>query len=108
MDYNISAYGEEYARKYVAEPGHSEHQTGLTMDVSGSTGECAADECFAGTPEAQWLADHAVTFGFIIRYPLGKEAITGYHYEPWHLRYVGVTVSTAIAASGLTLEEYLN
>jgi D-alanyl-D-alanine carboxypeptidase len=108
FDYNVTAYGEEYARKYVAEPGHSEHQTGLAMDVSGSTGECAADDCFADTTEARWLADHAGTFGFIIRYPQGKESITGYNYEPWHLRYVGAPVSRAIAASGLTLEEYLN
>lgn len=108
FDYNVTTYGEEYARKYVAEPGHSEHQTGLAMDVSGSTGECAADDCFADTTEARWLADHAATFGFIIRYPQGKESITGYNYEPWHLRYVGASVSRAIAASGLTLEEYLN
>jgi D-alanyl-D-alanine carboxypeptidase len=107
FEYYVRTQGEEYARKYSAEPGHSEHQTGLAMDVSGSTGQCAADDCFAGTPEAEWLAKHAPDFGFIIRYPKGKESVTGYNYEPWHLRYVGTAVSKEIAAKGLTLEEYL-
>lgn len=107
FNYYVQTQGEETARKYSAEPGHSEHQTGLAMDVSGSTGECAADDCFAGTPEANWLAQHASEHGFIIRYPKGKEAITGYAYEPWHLRYVGKTMASAIASKGLTLEEYL-
>lgn len=107
FDYYVRTQGEEVARKYSAEPGQSEHQTGLAMDVSGSTGECAADDCFAGTPEARWVADHAAEYGFIIRYPKGKEAITGYNYEPWHLRYVGTAMSKQIAAKGLTLEEHL-
>jgi D-alanyl-D-alanine carboxypeptidase len=106
--YYVRTQGEEVARKYSAEPGHSEHQTGLAMDVSGSTGQCAADDCFAGTPEAKWLAEHAPEFGFIIRYPKGKESVTGYNYEPWHVRYVGTAVSKQIAAKGLTLEEYLD
>lgn len=108
FDYYVRTQGEATARKYSAEPGHSEHQTGLAMDVSGSTGECAVEDCFAETPEARWVADHGPEFGFIIRYPKGKESITGYNYEPWHLRYVGTAWSKAIAATGLTLEEYLN
>ncbi|GAA3401286.1 M15 family metallopeptidase [Paenibacillus hodogayensis] len=99
--------GEEAARKYSAVPGHSEHQTGLAMDVSGSDGKCAASDCFAGTKEAKWLAEHAAEHGFVIRYLKGKEEITGYQYEPWHLRYVGVKMAKEIAEKGLTLEEYL-
>lgn len=106
--YYVRTQGEETARKYSAEPGHSEHQTGLAMDISGSTGECAVEDCFAESPEARWLADRGPEFGFIIRYPKGKESITGYNYEPWHLRYVGTAMSKEIAARGLTLEEYLN
>lgn len=94
--------------RYSAVPGHSEHQTGLAIDVSGSDGKCAASDCFAGTPEADWIAQHAPEYGFIIRYPEGKEAITGYKYEPWHIRYVGVDIAKDIAAQNLTLEEYFN
>lgn len=104
--YYVKTQGEEQARKYSAEPGHSEHQTGLAMDISGSDGKCAADDCFAGTPEATWLAKHAPEYGFIIRYPKGKEQITGYNYEPWHVRYVGTAIAAAISAKGITLEEY--
>jgi D-alanyl-D-alanine carboxypeptidase len=104
--YYVKTQGEETARKYSAEPGHSEHQTGLAMDVSGSDGKCAADDCFAGTPEANWLAKHAAEYGFIIRYPKGKEQITGYAYEPWHVRYVGKEVAAKVAAKGITLEEF--
>lgn len=106
-NYYVRTQGEATARQYSAGPGHSEHQTGLAMDVSGSTGKCAADDCFADTPEAKWLAAHAVEYGFIIRYPKGKEAITGYAYEPWHVRYLGKSLAEKVAASGLTLDEYL-
>jgi D-alanyl-D-alanine carboxypeptidase len=77
------------------------------MDVTGRDGACAAEPCFAGTPEAVWLAAHAAEHGFVIRYPEGAEAITGYLHEPWHLRYVGVGVATDLVARGLTLDEYL-
>lgn len=106
FNYYVKTQGEETARKYSAEPGHSEHETGLAMDISGSTGACAADDCFAGTPEADWLAANSAEYGFIIRYPKGKEAITGYAYEPWHLRYVGKALAVEVATKGLTLEEY--
>jgi D-alanyl-D-alanine carboxypeptidase len=98
--------GLEKARTYSALPGTSEHETGLAVDVSGSDGKCAAADCFADTDEAAWLAEHAHEYGFIIRYPKGKEEITGYQYEPWHLRYVGTDVAEELAASGETLEEY--
>ncbi|HEU4964950.1 MAG TPA: M15 family metallopeptidase [Bacilli bacterium] len=103
----VQTQGEAEARRYSAVPGHSEHQTGLAIDVSGSTGACAAENCFGDTPEATWLADHAAEYGFIIRYPQGKEAITGYAYEPWHLRYVGVDVAQDMKKQGLTFEEYV-
>ncbi|NOU93011.1 D-alanyl-D-alanine carboxypeptidase family protein [Paenibacillus sp. LMG 31456] len=99
--------GEEAANKYSAKPGQSEHETGLAIDVSGTTGKCAASDCFAATKEAKWLDEHAAEYGFIIRYPKGKESITGYQYEPWHLRYVGTEISKDIAKRGVTLEEYL-
>jgi D-alanyl-D-alanine carboxypeptidase len=98
--------GIEAASRYSARPGHSEHSTGLAMDVTGSDGKCAATDCFGGTPAALWLADHAHEYGFIIRYPNGKEEITGYKYEPWHLRYVGIELAEVIHTTGLTLEEY--
>ena len=98
--------GEEVAKTYSAVPGHSEHETGLAIDVSGSDGKCAAESCFGDTKEAAWLADHATEYGFIIRYPEGKEDITGYKYEPWHLRYVGKEISSDIGKRNITLEEY--
>ncbi|WP_246021219.1 M15 family metallopeptidase [Paenibacillus lentus] len=98
--------GEEKAKTYSAVPGHSEHETGLAIDVSGSDGKCAVEDCFGGTKEAEWLAQHSAEYGFIIRYPEGKESITGYKYEPWHLRYVGKEIAADIFARGITLEEY--
>jgi D-alanyl-D-alanine carboxypeptidase len=100
--------GFEKARTYSALPGTSEHETGLAIDVSGIDGKCAAEDCFAGTKEAKWLSEHAAEYGFIVRYPAGKDAITGYKYEPWHLRYVGIDIATEITESGSTLENYLN
>lgn len=98
--------GEAKAKTYSAVPGHSEHETGLAIDVSGSDGKCAAEDCFGGTKEAEWLAQHSAEYGFIIRYPEGKESITGYKYEPWHLRYVGKEIAADIFARDITLEEY--
>ncbi|ETT59427.1 MULTISPECIES: M15 family metallopeptidase [Paenibacillus] len=98
--------GEEKARTYSAVPGYSEHQTGLAIDVSGSDGKCAAESCFGGTKEAEWLAKHVGEYGFIIRYPEGKQDITGYKYEPWHIRYVGKDIAAYINEKDITLEEY--
>lgn len=92
--------GVEEADRASARPGHSEHQSGLAIDVNTTSSE------FEGTPEAIWLEEHCVDYGFIIRYPSGKEEITGYKYEPWHLRYLGKEKAAEIAASGLTIEEY--
>ena len=77
------------------------------MDLSGSTGKCAVEDCFADMPEANWVAAHAHEYGFIIRYPKGKEGITGYAYEAWHVRYLGKALAQKVAASGLTYEEFV-
>ncbi|GAB0167727.1 M15 family metallopeptidase [Lysinibacillus sp. CTST325] len=98
--------GIEKAKTYSAVPGTSEHQSGLAIDVSGSDGSCAADDCFANTEEAAWLEDNAHKYGYIIRFPKDKENITGYQYEPWHIRYIGVNLATELYNKGLTLEEY--
>lgn len=97
-----SERGIEEADKVSSRPGHSEHQTGLTFDVN------TTEFSFADTAEAKWLAEHCCEYGFIIRYPEGKEDITGYEYEPWHIRYVGEEQAKAITESGLCLEEYLD
>ncbi|WP_242069711.1 M15 family metallopeptidase [Paenibacillus dendritiformis] len=102
----VDTEGSRRASAYSAAPGHSEHETGLAVDVSGSDGRCAVQDCFAATKEAKWLAAHAHRFGYIIRYPRGKEEITGYQYEPWHLRYVGRELAARLTAEGMTLEEY--
>ncbi len=93
------------ARRYFAEPGKSEHQTGLAADLWDGVNRGTA---FTALPQAAWLAKHCTEFGFILRYPNGKESITQVAYESWHMRYVGLTVAKDFAASpGLTLEEYL-
>jgi len=104
----VQANGKEYADKYSAYPGTSEHQTGLTMDVryADDSKESKLDESFGDTETGKWLADHAHEYGFIIRYPKGKEAITGYSYEPWHIRYVGTEIANEIYTNQSTLEEY--
>lgn len=104
----VAVSGEEWANKSVAVPGFSEHQTGLAMDVSAQSVGFALTEELGKTTEGIWLAQNAHKYGFIIRYPEGKEQITGYRYEPWHLRYVGIDVATDIFENNLTLEEYYN
>ena len=90
------------ADRYSARPGFSDHQTGLTVDILTSSSNFAT---FENTAEAKWLAENAARFGFILRYPDGKEEITGYTYEAWHFRYVG-DIAEAVKASGLTYDEY--
>ncbi|MGG1661511.1 M15 family metallopeptidase [Brevibacillus sp. NRS-1366] len=103
----VKTQGAEHAAAYSAVPGKSEHQTGLAMDVSGADAQTRLEEPFGETPEGKWLAAHSAEYGFIIRYLKGKEAITGYSYEPWHLRYVGKEMAQDIMAKGMTLEDYL-
>lgn len=93
--------GTEEADKVSSRPGHSEHQTGLAFDVN------TTELSFEGTPEAEWLANHCHEYGFIIRFPKGKEAETGYIYEPWHIRYLGKENAEKVYKSGLSLESYL-
>lgn len=100
-------HGEEKANKFSAKPGHSEHQTGLSMDVTSESVNFQLTESFGETKEGIWLKENAHKFGFIIRYPKDKEHITGYIYEPWHIRYLGVDLATEITEMGLTYEEYL-
>ena len=90
-----------------ARPGESEHQTGLSIDVSSPSVGNGLVQAFGDTKEGRWLQANAPQFGFIIRYPKGKEAITGYAYEPWHIRYVGKDVAQNVGSQKVTLEEYL-
>jgi len=89
-----------------AEPGESEHESGLAFDIVALDHQ-TLDDTFADTDEAVWLRRNAPRFGFILRYPEGKEDITGYSYEPWHFRYVGKMAAQTITQAGLTLEEYV-
>ena len=93
--------GKEVANTYSALPGHSEHQTGLAFDIG------SVERSFVDTSEAKWIEENAHLYGFIVRYPKGKSDITGYIYEPWHVRYLGIDIATDVKNSGLTLEEYL-
>jgi len=106
FDTYVQKDGAEHAAKYSAVPGKSEHQTGLAMDVSGADAKTRLEESFAATPEGQWLAANCAKFGFIIRYVQGKEDVTGYAYEPWHLRYLGKEIAEEIMSRGITLEDY--
>lgn len=96
----VARDGKDEADRYSARPGHSEHQTGLAFDLN------SLEQSFGETKEGIWLADHCMEYGFIIRYPAGKEEITGYMYEPWHIRYIGEEKAKLVAESGLCLEEY--
>ncbi len=108
FDRKLKTMSERAANASVAKPGYSEHQTGLAMDVEGlsSLGIGLVDD-FGETPEGKWLAEHCHEYGFIIRYPKGKTDITGYIYEPWHIRYVGQEAAAEIAALDITFEEYI-
>lgn len=105
----VAQYGRASADTFSARPGHSEHQTGLAFDLGDRDAPgCDLAACFANTKSGKYVAQNAHRFGFIIRYPNGKTGITGYTYEPWHLRYVGVSAATNIYNSGKTMEEYFN
>lgn len=99
----VAKDGQEEADRYSARPGYSEHQTGLTMDFT------PIDDPFKNTPAYAWLQANAHKYGWVLRYPADKESVTGYISEPWHWRYVGVTVATDMKSKGITtLEEYFN
>ena len=104
---DVAQHGTAYADTDTARPGHSEHQTGLAVDISAVPAKCSLDACFGDTPQGRWLAANAWRFGFILRYPADKVAVTGYTYEPWHFRFVGVPLSTELRRTGVsTLEEF--
>ena len=102
-DYYVKEKGQDYADLCSARPGFSEHQTGLAVDVEGSN---RSYDDFEEAYEFEWMKENAHKYGFILRYPKGKEKITGFKYEPWHYRYVGIEMATYIYENNLTLEEY--
>lgn len=105
----VQQYGQTGADKISARPGTSEHQTGLAADLGSASRQCELEECFADMPEGKWLAENAHLYGFIIRYPQGKDAITGYQFEPWHLRYIGKELSQEMYKENIkTPEEFFN
>ncbi len=105
---NAIKNGHKNASIAIAKPGHSEHQLGTAVDLSGSSiGYSSAVSDFNETPEDLWLKENAYKFGFVMSYPFGKEAITGYMYEPWHYRYLGTETALKIKESGLTITEFL-
>jgi len=115
FDYQTTLYnnyvnrdGQAAADRYSARPGYSEHQTGLAFDI-GERGKenLWLTEEFGETPAGQWLLTNAQDYGFILRFPKNKEDITGYMYESWHYRYVGVDIAKEIKKKDITLEEYL-
>lgn len=103
-DYYNKQYGSDYADGYAARPGHSEHQTGLAIDVLISKGYDKTN--FDTSPEYAWLQSNAHKYGYILRYPKDKEHITGYSYESWHYRYVGKDVAEYIYQHNITFDEY--
>ena len=97
----LKLYGKNYVDKYVALPGHSEHQTGLAIDL-----ESLEYDIFKNSKEYLWIKENAYKYGFIIRYQKGKEKITGYGAEEWHIRYVGKNAAEYIYKNNITFEEY--
>lgn len=103
----VDQLGEEQAELVSARPGHSEHQLGTTADITGPTNGYQVTEDFGDTPEGLWLAANAPEYGFALSYPEGKSEVTGYLYEPWHWRYVGIPHALGWLDSGMTLVGYL-
>ncbi len=99
--------GEKKAAMYSSRPGHSEHHTGLCADVSSPSMNYGLGTSYGNTKEGKWIAKNAHKYGFIVRYPKGKKDITGYSYEPWHIRYLGVPLATYLKETGLCYEEFI-
>jgi D-alanyl-D-alanine carboxypeptidase len=102
----VAASGVTQADTFSARPGHSEHQTGLAADIEPVDRTCEVEQCFEKTKEGQWLAANSYKFGFIIRYQKDTQELTGYEYEPWHIRFVGTALADQINQSGQTLEQF--
>lgn len=107
-DAEVEKVGQKKAEEAVAYPGNSEHQTGLAMDISAKSVDFLLTEDFEATKEGKWLKDNAHLYGYILRYPKGKEDITKYKFEPWHFRYVGEKSANDIYENDWTLEEYFD
>ena len=104
----VSSQGQAQADRTSARPGHSEHQLGLAADLEPTSRQCEIEVCFGDLPEGKWLAANAYQYGFIIRYPSDKESLTGYDYEPWHVRYIGKDLAAKVKQSGKTLEQHFD
>lgn len=103
----VKSQGQAAADTASARPGYSEHQTGWAFDIADGSGACSFQPCFADQPAAGWAHSNAHLFGFVVRYPWMLHGITGYYYEPWHLRYIGAEAATEMKSRGIaTLEEY--
>ena len=103
----VSQAGQAGADAQSARPGFSEHQTGLAADISSVPATCVLAACFGETPQGRWLVANAYRFGYLLRYPADKVAVTGYMYEPWHFRYIGTALATEMHQEGVTtLEEF--
>ncbi|MBR2670151.1 MAG: M15 family metallopeptidase [Solobacterium sp.] len=102
----LNRYGKAKTATMDAYPGGSEHQLGLAVDLGNVSGKCELITCFVEYPTYTWLHEHAYEYGYIERYPQGKESITGIMFSPWHFRYVGIEEAKRIHDSGLTMEEF--
>ncbi|WP_081683998.1 M15 family metallopeptidase [Granulicoccus phenolivorans] len=106
---NVTSKGRDQADRISARPGHSEHQTGLAIDLTGADGNCTLLPCFGTTTEGRWLAENAWRYGFLLRYPQDLTPVVGYAYEPWHFRYVGPELTEKMRAIQVrSLEEYFH
>jgi D-alanyl-D-alanine carboxypeptidase len=104
----VAQDGQTQADAFSARPGYSEHQTGLAADIDNADKKCELEACFGLSSGGIWLAANAYKYGFTIRYPENKTAITGYQYEPWHIRYVGKDLAARLNQTGQTMEEFFN
>ena len=103
----VTSMGQDKADTQSARPGYSEHQTGLALDIEPSSRKCELEQCFADTPEGQWLAANSYKYGFILRYTPTDVMTTGYQSEPWHFRYVGNELATEMHKTNVaTLEQF--
>jgi D-alanyl-D-alanine carboxypeptidase len=102
----VRSQGQTSTDSSSARPGHSEHQSGLSIDIEPASRDCEVELCFENTPEGKWLAENSYKYGFIIRYQKGKEYLTGYEYEPWHVRFVGKELAAELHKKNQTLEQF--
>lgn len=105
-DHNLATKGAKYTNQYSAMPGTSEHQSGLAIDLTSESADLQLVESFAETDEGRWIGKHAWEYGWIVRYDKNMSDITGYAYEPWHIRYVGKDLAKILHQNNLCLEEY--